>query len=51
MKNKPYVRYGDEWKKEMMKLKKETIIDMYKNLCERCSNNTVIVDCNKIKGK
>ena len=25
-----YIPYGEEWKKEMMKLKKETIIDMYK---------------------
>ena len=46
-----YIPYGEEWKKEMMKLKKETIIDMYKNLCIRFANNTVIVDYNKIKGK
>lgn len=46
-----YILYDGEWKKKMMKLKKETIIDMYKELCIRCANNTVIVDWDKMKGK
>ena len=46
-----YIPYGEEWKKEMMKLKKEDIIDMYKNLCIRCANNTVVVDWDKMKRK
>lgn len=27
-----YIPYGDEWKKQMMKLKKETIIQMLANV-------------------
>lgn len=27
-----YIPYGDEWKKQMMKLKKETIISMLANV-------------------
>ena len=30
MKEKEYVPFGDEWKAEMMKMKKADLIDMYK---------------------
>ena len=29
---KPYVMYGDEWEKHMMKVDKKTIIGMFRNL-------------------
>ena len=32
MKNKPYVMYGDEWEKYLMRVDKKTIIGMFRNL-------------------
>lgn len=32
MKNKPYVLYGDEWEKNLMKVDKKTIIGMFRNV-------------------
>ena len=28
-----YCPYGEEWKKEIMKLPKKTIVDFYRNVC------------------
>jgi hypothetical protein len=37
---KNYVPYGNEWVKEMMKLKKADIIEMFKN---KCSENKALI--------
>ena len=35
MTKKEYVEFGEEWKKEMKKLNKDQIIEMFKERCQR----------------
>lgn len=45
---KPYVLYGDEWEKRMMKVDKRTIIGMFRNLAlsyQQCQDDLSKVLC------
>lgn len=41
--NENYEPYGDEWEKEVMKLPKKMIVDMYRNVCIKLKDKEVEV--------
>ncbi len=46
-KSKGYESFGDEWRKELMKLKKSELIDFYKKACQENQISKGMVQPNK----